>query len=965
MRKAFAFCIGACCYTGMAFSQPGLQSTLQTGMALPIQSDGALASYSGSGVHFGNHLDLLYNNGIFNIGAGIYLGQLSSIGTSDDYKKKGQELARRSGLSPAQLTFNESAFKSTQIMAGPVVGWQKNNWRINIWTKAGYGFNEPGRYAAIYKEGNITANILVSQNGENKNGLALNLGTGIRFNITQQLGLQLAANYFSTQTEQVNYSYDREKGVTPLFYSSNNQYVQASLGLQFDLTGDGNQTKAGISTSRSNIRTKNSAVINDVSAGEMKVARSRSNIQNNRAVNDNANDTRNNDSLFFVPEKIEMRSGPRVTVRGWDPVKLNSVNDYLTAFAWQNGGRAGIGQCSGSAIPGDPIPGLDVRLKRTGSNSNDIITVRTNRDGSFSVNNIEAGNYNAFVGNDTIALVVKRSTGSSNYRPMDIAAGSCNNTKANYVIVVDNKLYAEVTTAREAGSGMATGRVLPTVNKIAIDEPGVAKTAPRDVASGMATGKRMHKPLLVADTDFDLNYNNIIKSDGKLYAEVITAREAGSGIATGKRTLITGDVDGDGLNDYTESSHNISSPRDAASGLATGRRMHRPMTIRIEQDNEGNVNSYEVVSPRDAASGLPTGRRMHKPVTARIEQDDEDNVVNYEVVSPRDAASGLPTGRRMHKPVTIRIEQDEEGNVASYEVVSPRDAASGLPTGKRMHKPITVLIEQDEEGNMVAHEVKSPRDAASGLPTGKRMHKPVTIRIEQDEEGNMVTHEVKSPRDAASGLPTGKRMHKPVTIRIEQDEEGNMVAHEVKSPRDVSSGMATGKRMASGSNEGYQPWDNETEEGIVNNPLYESSGNSGSNPMFESKDALRVNGSNGAQHDIFIPGNLMLKQGNPGELAPFAAYEIGPVKWAAPESTANNKVKAFNQNASRSNHTRLAAAGGPGNVIIKDISRVHCSDGSCIIECIAEVNGNEYEAVVTGVLKTKHDTAKNSIGNIR
>jgi hypothetical protein len=40
-------------------------------------------------------------------------------------------------------------------------------------------------------------------------------------------------------------------------------------------------------------------------------------------------------------------------------------------------------------------------------------------------------------------------------------------------------------------------------------------------------------------------------------------------------------------------------------------------------------------------------------------------------------------------------------------------------------------------------------------------------------------------------------------------------------------------------------------------------------------------------------------------------------------------------------------------------------DGSCAVEAIVEVGGVEYEAVVSGVLKTKHDTVKNSIGNIR
>ena len=50
--------------------------------------------------------------------------------------------------------------------------------------------------------------------------------------------------------------------------------------------------------------------------------------------------------------------------------------------------------------------------------------------------------------------------------------------------------------------------------------------SPRDAASGLATGKRMHKPYRVADTDFDINTAAIYTSDGKLYAEVKTSKRS-------------------------------------------------------------------------------------------------------------------------------------------------------------------------------------------------------------------------------------------------------------------------------------------------------------------------------------------------------------------------------------------------------------------------------------------------------
>jgi len=51
--------------------------------------------------------------------------------------------------------------------------------------------------------------------------------------------------------------------------------------------------------------------------------------------------------------------------------------------------------------------------------------------------------------------------------------------------------------------------------------------------------------------------------------------------------------------------------------------------------------------------------------------------------------------------------------------------------------------------------------------------------------------------------------------------------------------------------------------------------------------------------------------------------------------------------------------------VVKQINRLRCADGTCSVEATVEWDGAEYEAVISGVLKTKHDTVKNSIGNIR
>ncbi|MEP6725671.1 MAG: hypothetical protein ABJC98_07650, partial [Bacteroidota bacterium] len=54
-----------------------------------------------------------------------------------------------------------------------------------------------------------------------------------------------------------------------------------------------------------------------------------------------------------------------------------------------------------------------------------------------------------------------------------------------------------------------------------------------------------------------------------------------------------------------------------------------------------------------------------------------------------------------------------------------------------------------------------------------------------------------------------------------------------------------------------------------------------------------------------------------------------------------------------------------GGAVVESISRLRCMDGTCAVEAIVKVDGAKYEAVISGVLKTRHDTVKNSINNVR
>lgn len=981
-------------------AQPSFQTSLQAGISLPLNSNGVNATHAGEAIHFGNHLDYTIGSSSVRFGLGAYVGFINSIAADNKYKQIGMSIAEKYRLSAAQLTFNDAAFKSTHILLGPVASFGADKYSISVWAKGGYGLNEPSRYAVMYKEGNIVNNIYVNQSGEHKNGLAYNMGAGFKFALSEYVGLQLSAAYFGTKTDQVNYNFDRDKGTTPVYTTAANQFIQASAGLQFTIGNSGrkNSTTRHFSTvsdtggpllsrmdqkikTKSNI--KNDRVIN--TGGDNPVAarmdqkiKTKSNIKNDRLMNPAANDDDNEtgiDSLFFSPEKIELLE--TMPGNGHDHIQMQSVDNFLTGFVYQTTAGAVISQCGSNAMAGEPIPGIDVKLKRLGSAGSDVLSAKTNRDGSFSFSNIAPGRYSATAGTDAMDITVN-SNNEEVFKTLDIAGGSCGNSKENFVISAGDKMYVEVITAREAGSGMASGK--KHIGNVKYEDIKVVMA--REAGSGMANGRRMHKPYRVADMEFDINQDKIFTSDGKLYAEVITAREAGSGMATGRRTLVTGDVDGDGLWDNA-----VVTTREAGSGMATGRRMHKPVTITKEWG--ARQAAGEILSPRDAQTGLPTGKRMHKPYVITKELDIADEEV-AEIVSTRDAQAGLPTGRRQYQPLLIR----------KYAAVT----------------------EDGEE--LVVYNIIHRDLAARNLLT--------------DDEASSQKMAIKE-----QGMPRDKGDKKQRIVIIEEND------NDMYAARDAGSGLASGRRMLSAEDEASWEED-ESDEGIVSNPLYESAGNAGQNPMFEAKSALYVAGSNGTAHALFLPSAIFIQNSNQSGMELGTEYKVGPLKWMSPESLSgrksiNEKGVKRNEEAARKgwdgtvkggskginqsgltdkgiqenglaekgitqsgikkndantrkgwdgsvkgsgkgiNEAGLAARGinnwgdrkeetaagkgwdgtVKGGAMIKEISRVHCADGTCSVDAVVEVDGVIYEAVISGVLKTKHDTAKNSVGNIR
>ena len=140
-------------------------------------------------------------------------------------------------------------------------------------------------------------------------------------------------------------------------------------------------------------------------------------------------------------------------------------------------------------------------------------------------------------------------------------------------------------------------------------------TAPRDLATGQASGKRQHEPIRLQNVTEEnaasktpqANNNQTSResstpsvseivvtkaSDRKTTAQdnwQAPAKTPASQTSDGSTNqwpskVATGDVNGDGKADVTLSngSSNVTKPRDLATGQASGKRQHEPVTIQKE-----------------------------------------------------------------------------------------------------------------------------------------------------------------------------------------------------------------------------------------------------------------------------------------------------------------------------------------------------------------------------------------------
>lgn len=142
---------------------------------------------------------------------------------------------------------------------------------------------------------------------------------------------------------------------------------------------------------------------------------------------------------------------------------------------------------------------------------------------------------------------------------------------------------AKAATGKHFPKAVLTCRVTPADNGCVITMEHSVKS-PRDAASGLATGRRMHKPLSL-----------FVSSNDNSVAEV-------------------------------------KSPRDAASGLPTGKRMHKPFVITKELDKSSSSSSSSEIAidepgvPKVTSDAVATyDLKAAKKITERVAGGSSDS----------------------------------------------------------------------------------------------------------------------------------------------------------------------------------------------------------------------------------------------------------------------------------------------------------------------------------------------------
>lgn len=332
-----------------------------------------------------------------------------------------------------------------------------------------------------------------------------------------------------------------------------------------------------------------------------------------------------------------------------------------------------------------------------------------------------------------------------------------------------------------------------------------------------------------------------------------TSREAGSGMATGKKSI--------GQKEWED----VYVTRDMATGQASGKRVLPTVNKKEIAIDEPGVQ--RILSPRDIATGQASGKRVLPTVNKR------------EIQMPRDIATGQASGRTYRPgrpvfgnrnnescgPVTVK-KTYPDGTIEEKTFACPDDASEFDRQTQQSSFGEKVQSGLAQTGNVLANGVSKQgiihRDiAARNILVGKISwggNNPSGIITNKSAAVSAVTNlggGASTSAYARNGVATGAGaaagaayLTKGTIVNFYAREAGSGMAtgkREIKSPRDIATGQASGKRI-------YEPIYteengfnyNEKLASVKSNPMYEDKGTEGKNPLYESQNKINTNGEN-------------------------------------------------------------------------------------------------------------------------